>query len=53
LDKEAWNLLKTRLDKEWSRVDCSSFVLMQQRGMIEALTTDHHFEQADFVRLLK
>jgi len=53
LDKEAWKLLKNRLDKEWSLVDCSSFVLMQQRGMIEALTTDHHFEQADFVRLLK
>jgi predicted nucleic acid-binding protein len=53
LDKQAWELLKNRPDKEWSLVDCSSFVLMQQRGMIEALTTDHHFEQADFVRLLK
>jgi predicted nucleic acid-binding protein len=27
--------------------------VMQQRGLIEALTTDHHFEQAGFVRLLK
>jgi predicted nucleic acid-binding protein len=53
LNKEAWNLLKTRLDKEWSLVDCSSFILMQQRGITAALTTDHHFEQADFVRLLK
>jgi len=26
---------------------------MQQRGLTEALTTDHHFEQAGFVRLLK
>ena len=53
LDKEAWQLLKNRPDKEWSLVDCSRFVLMQQRGTIEALTTDHHFEQAGFIRLLK
>jgi predicted nucleic acid-binding protein len=53
IDNEAWKLLKNRPDKKWSLVDCSSFVLMQQRGIIEALTTDHHFEQAGFVRLLK
>ncbi|MCI0692836.1 PIN domain-containing protein [candidate division KSB1 bacterium] len=53
LDNQAWQFLKSRPDKEWSLVDCSSFILMQQRGIIEALTTDHHFEQAGFVRLLK
>jgi predicted nucleic acid-binding protein len=53
LDDEAWSLLKARLDKEWSLVDCASFVLMQRRGITEALTTDHHFEQAGFVRLLR
>ncbi len=53
LDTQAWQLLKTRLDKRWSLVDCASFVVMQQRGLTEALTTDHHFEQAGFVRLLK
>lgn len=53
LDVKAWQLLKNRPDKEWNLVDCSSFVLMQQRGILEALTTDHHFEQAGFVRLLK
>jgi predicted nucleic acid-binding protein len=37
---------------EWL-VDTFSFVLMQRRGMYQALTTDHHFEQAGFVRLLK
>jgi len=26
---------------------------MQQRDLTDALTTDHHFEQAGFVRLLK
>ena len=53
LDKNAWQLLKQRPDKEWSLVDCASFVVMQQRGIVEALTTDHHFEQAGFVRLLR
>ncbi len=53
LDAAAWELLKQRADKDWSLVDCATFVLMQQRGMTEALTTDHHFEQAGFVRLLK
>lgn len=53
LDAAAWNLWQSRPDKEWSLVDCASFVVMQQRGLTEALTTDHHFEQAGFVRLLK
>ncbi|MGE0130488.1 MAG: type II toxin-antitoxin system VapC family toxin [Blastocatellales bacterium] len=53
LDAQAWLLLKSRQDKEWSLVDCASFVMMRQRGLLEALTTDHHFEQAGFVRLLK
>ncbi|MEH1864901.1 MAG: hypothetical protein V7K69_07810 [Nostoc sp.] len=29
------------------------FIVMQQLGIKEALTTDHHFEQAGFIRLLK
>jgi uncharacterized protein len=53
LDDEAWQLLKSRQDKDWSLVDCASFVVMTRRGITEALTTDHHFEQAGFVRLLK
>jgi len=53
LDAEAWQFLAKRLDKEWSLVDAVSFIVMQERGMTEALTEDHHFEQAGFVRLLK
>ena len=53
LDEQAWQLLTERPDKEWSLVDCSSFVVMQQRGTVEALTTDHNFEQAGYVCLLK
>jgi predicted nucleic acid-binding protein len=53
LDEQAWQLLKSRQDKEWSLTDCASFVVMRQRGIREALTTDHHFEQAGFIRLLR
>ena len=52
-DHQAWELLSSREDKNWSLVDCSSFVIMQQRNITEALTSDRHFEQAGFVRLLK
>lgn len=51
LDAAAWVLLKSRIDKEWSLVDASSFLVMTMHGMTEALTTDHHFAQAGFVRL--
>ena len=53
LDTKAWQLLANRLDKNWSLVDTVSFVVMQERGIAEALTADRHFEQAYFVRLLK
>src|SRR4029077_18139551 len=32
LDGEAWQLLRSRQDKEWSLVDCASFVLMGRRS---------------------
>lgn len=53
VDERAWNLLEERPDKDWSLVDATSFILMQQIGITEALTTDHNFEQAGFIRLLK
>ena len=52
-DDEAWILLASREDKEWSLVDCSSFIIMKEKGILEALTNDIHFEQAGFIRLLK
>jgi len=43
----------TRPDKRWSLTDCISFQVMEERKITEALTADHHFEQAGFVALLK
>jgi predicted nucleic acid-binding protein len=39
-------LYASRSDKNWSLTDCISFVVMQDREITEALTGDHHFEQA-------
>ncbi len=45
-------LYRTRPDKGWSLTDCASFVVMGERGLSAALTSDHHFRQAGFVPLL-
>jgi predicted nucleic acid-binding protein len=45
-------LLRSREDKNWSLCDAVSFLIMESEGIVEALTTDHHFEQAGFVKLL-
>jgi predicted nucleic acid-binding protein len=41
-----------RPDKDWSLTDCISFVVMEERGVTEALATDRDFKQAGFVTLL-
>ena len=46
-------LYEGRPDKQWSLTDCISFVTMKRDGINDALTADHHFEQAGFVALLK
>jgi predicted nucleic acid-binding protein len=50
---QGFALFNSRPDKEWSLTDCTSFVVMRERAITEALTADHHFEQAGFVALLK
>jgi predicted nucleic acid-binding protein len=49
----AFSLYKHYADKEWGLVDCISFVVMQERGVQQALTPDHHFVQAGFTSLMK
>ena len=46
-------LYAERADKEWWLTDCISFVVMADGGLADALTGDHHFEQAGFKALLK
>jgi predicted nucleic acid-binding protein len=53
LYRAAFDLFSKRMDKEWSLTDCLSFVVMQQRGLTEALTPDEHFVQAGFKALLR
>jgi uncharacterized protein len=53
LHREAMDLLLARQDKTYSLCDAISFVLMRKKGIREALTTDKHFEQEGFIRLLQ
>jgi predicted nucleic acid-binding protein len=48
-----FDLFAARLDKAWSLTDCISFEVMKQRGLSDALTADHHFEQAGFRAVFK
>ena len=49
----AMQLYRERPDKEWGLTDCVSFLVMQDRSLTEALTTDVHFQQAGFRALLR
>lgn len=43
-----FDLYVSRPDKAWSLTDCISFTVMKEFGLTDALTADHHFEQAGF-----
>ena len=49
----ARNFFLKHSDQAWSFTDCVSFCLMRDLRLLEALTTDLHFEQAGFQALLK
>ena len=53
LYQRAVELLEQRLDKTYSLCDAVSFLLMRERGISEALTTDKHFTQEGFTQLLQ
>jgi predicted nucleic acid-binding protein len=48
----ALELYGQRADKDWGLTDCSSFVVMHERRLTDALTMDEHFRQAGFRPLL-
>lgn len=49
----AFQLFRDRKDKGWGMTDCVSFIVMESRGMTEALTHDIHFEQAGLRALMR
>ena len=50
--EEGWALYGQRFDKGWGLTDCTSFVVMTQERITQAFTSDRHFEQAGFIKLL-
>ena len=49
----ALRLYRERPYKDWGLTDCVSFVVLQDRTITEALTTDEHFQQAGFRMLMR
>ena len=49
----AFQRYAARLDQRWSLTDCASFIVMEERGISEALAYDRDFEQAGFTALLR
>jgi len=53
MSADAIRLFTARHDKDWSLTDCPSFIVMERKGIREALTADNHFEQAGFHAILR
>jgi predicted nucleic acid-binding protein len=51
--RDAMERYRTRADKTWGLTDCTSFLIMEQKGITDALSADRDFEQAGFIGLLK
>jgi len=49
---QAFELYQARRDKRWSLTDSLSFVVMHDRKIVDALTSDNDFQQAGFRALL-
>jgi len=51
--EKGWRLFSNRDDKYWSFTDCVSFVVMNERRIKNALTSDKHFIQAGFSAMMQ
>ena len=49
---QGWELYTKRPDKNWQATDCISFIVMKNENIAVAFTSDRHFEQAGFSKLL-
>jgi uncharacterized protein len=45
VEEEAWSILETHTDKQWSYVDATSFALIEREGFTAAFAFDRHFAQ--------
>jgi predicted nucleic acid-binding protein len=50
--ESAKRFFRQHADHSYSFTDCSSFVVMRELGLADALTTDRHFAEAGFRGLL-
>lgn len=48
----AFDFYRKFSDKSWGLIDCVSFVVMHERGIVDVLTADNDYGQAGFNRLL-
>ena len=53
LFRRAFQLYEEYDDKEWSLVDCTSFLIMKKEKIRFALTADSHFEQFGYIAVLR
>ena len=53
LFQKAFELYRAHKDKSWGMTDCVSFVVMGERGLADALTSDKDFRQAGFNALMR
>jgi len=51
MDK-GWGIYSQRDDKSWGLTDCISFAVMDENKVHEAFTSDEHFKQAGYTRLI-
>ena len=45
VEEDAWALLESHADKQWSYVDATSFALIERENVRFAFAFDHHFTQ--------
>lgn len=50
---KGFDLFRKRPDKDWGLIDCVSFIVMQEQGITQALTTDDHYRQVGFQVLMR
>ncbi|PYQ31761.1 MAG: nucleic acid-binding protein [Acidobacteria bacterium] len=50
--RNAVDRYRSRADKTWGVTDCTSFLIMEQKGITEALSADREFQQAGFKALM-